>query len=93
MTVTSDPAELRAAAGRASALGMHAMAAELLNEAIDNNTAARRDSTARAQAAADIALAAAETALSRTTPRMTTAIGDDNGTAIVDDFGTVLVSD
>jgi hypothetical protein len=55
MTVTSTPAELRAAAVRYEALGLHAMAAHLLSEAIDNNTVVQRDSTATSQAATDAA--------------------------------------
>lgn len=65
MTVTSDPAELRAAAVRFSALGMHDRAAQLLAEAIDNNIVVQRGSTATTAAATDATNLASETALSR----------------------------
>jgi hypothetical protein len=65
MTVTSDPAELRAKAVVYAALGMHAMAAHLLTEAIDNNIVAQRDSTATTAAATDTTNRNTEIATSR----------------------------
>lgn len=53
MTVTSSPAELRAAAVRAEAQGMYALASHYRSQAIDNNIALRRSSGDATLAASD----------------------------------------
>ncbi len=65
MTVTSTPAELRAAANRAHAQGMYAEEAGLLTEALANNIVVQRDATATSAAATDTTNLAVAIAASR----------------------------
>lgn len=66
MTVTSNPAELRAAAARAEAQGMLQYAVHLRSQAIDNNIVQRRSSGDATLAASDTSTRTADLVKSRT---------------------------